>query len=434
MRLLTGISFCLSIGLLSFAPALSEAPTGFDNKSNGLVDDATHAADQAKFEEVEAVSDGLGPLYNAQSCRECHQNPTSGGSSQVTESRVVHNDAKGIFQNPEIPINHGADTIKGRSLINDRAICPSGAFPSTEIQEHVPDSEKVRTFRVSLNVLGDGFVEALSDQTLLDIAKDQCKKNNGRICGQALYVPIVESPGKTGIGRFGWKDQQASLLSFSADAYLNEMGITNRLQPDEVTNLCNTASEPNDKTDANGLSDIDHFARFMRASEAPARDVALSKTPEAKHGEGLFDKIGCAACHIASLTTAAAGTSINGGSFTVPPALGGKTFYPYGDFLLHNVGTGDGIVQAMVEHYGKRMYQHTWKNLSIPEFNNSANKIRTAPLWGVRLHSRLMHDGASVTLLDAILRHRGEAAHVTQAFEKMKPAEKKALLTFLQSL
>jgi len=434
MRLLTGISLCLSIGLLSFAPPLSEAPTGFDNKSNGLVDDATHAADQAKFEEVETVSDGLGPLYNTQSCRECHQNPTTGGSSQVTELRVGHLDAHGVFRNPEIPINNGAEIIKDRSLINDRAICPSGAFPGTEIQEHVPNSEKVRTFRVSLNVLGDGFVEALPDQTLLDIAKDQCKKNHGRICGQALYVPIVESPGKTGIGRFGWKDQQASLLSFSADAYLNEMGITSRLQPDEVTNLCNTASEPNDKTDANGFSDIDHFARFMRASEAPARDVALSKTPEAKHGEALFDKIGCAACHIASLTTAAAGTSINGGSFTVPPALGGKTFYPYGDFLLHNVGTGDGIVQAMVEHYGKRMYQHTWKNLSIPEFNNSANKIRTAPLWGVRLHSRLMHDGASVTLLDAILRHRGEAAQVTKAFEKMKPAEKKALLTFLQSL
>ncbi len=434
MRLLTGISLFLSLGLLAFAPPISEAPTGFDNKSNGLVDDATHTADQAKFDEIEAVSDGLGPLYNAQSCRECHQNPTSGGSSQVTELRVGHNDAKGAFQNPEIPINHGAEIIKGRSLINDRAICPSGAFPSTEIQEHVPNSEKVRTFRVSLNVLGDGFVEALSDQTLLDLAKDQCKKNHGRICGQALYVPIVEAPGKTGIGRFGWKDQQASLLSFSADAYLNEMGITSRLQPDEVTNLCNTASEPNDKTDADGLSDIDHFARFMRASEAPARDVTLSKTSEAKHGEAVFDKIGCVTCHIASLTTAAAGTPINGGSFTIPAALGEKSFHPYGDFLLHNVGTGDGIIQAMIEHYGRRMYQHTWKNLSIPEFNNSANKIRTAPLWGVRLHSRLMHDGASVTFSDAIRRHRGEASQVTEAFEKLSPAEKKAVLAFLQSL
>ena len=85
----------LSIAVLSFAITLagvstSDAPTGFDNQSNGLVDQATHQADQAKFDEVESVSDGLGPLYNAQSCRECHQNPTSGGNSQVAELRVGH--------------------------------------------------------------------------------------------------------------------------------------------------------------------------------------------------------------------------------------------------------------------------------------------------------------------------------------------------------
>jgi CxxC motif-containing protein (DUF1111 family) len=435
MKLLAGISLVLSFGLLSFAPPVSEAPTGFDNKSNGLVDDATHTADQTKFEEVEALADGLGPLYNAQSCRECHQNPTSGGSSQVSELRVGHKDAHGVFQNPEVPINHGAEIIKGRSLINDRAICPSGAFPNTEIQEHVPDTENIRTFRVSLNVLGDGFVESLSDQTLLDLAKEQCKKSHGKICGQALYVPIVEVPGKTAVGRFGWKDQHASLLSFSADAYLNEMGITNRLQPDEVTNLCNAASEPNDTAGADGLSDIDHFARFMRASEAPARDVTLSQTAEAKRGETLFDKVGCATCHVTTLTTAAAGTVINGGNFTIPPALGDKTFHPYGDFLLHDVGTGDGIVQATVEHYGRRIAAHAgMMSSTFPKFHSTANKIRTPPLWGVRLHSRLMHDGASVTFTDAILRHRGEAAHVTEEFEKLKPAEQQALLTFLRSL
>jgi CxxC motif-containing protein (DUF1111 family) len=435
MKLLAGVFVFLSFGLLSFAPPVSEAPTGFDNKSNGVVDDATHTADQAKFEEVEALTDGLGPLYNAQSCRECHQNPTSGGSSQVSELRVGHNNAQGVFQNPEVPINHGAEIIKGRSLINDRAICPSGAFPSTEIQEHVPDTEKIRTFRVSLNVLGDGFVEALSDQTLLDLAKDQCKKSHGKICGQALYVPIVEVPGKTAVGRFGWKDQHASLLSFSADAYLNEMGITNRLQPDEVTNLCNTATEPNDTPGADGLSDIDHFARFMRASEAPGRDVTLSQTPEAKNGEAIFDKVGCATCHVTTLTTAAAGTVINGGNFTIPAALGDKTFHPYGDFLMHNVGTGDGIVQAIPEHYGKRIAAHPdLMRSTFPKFQSTANKVRTAPLWGVRLHSRLMHDGASTTLSDAIRRHRGEAAHVTDEFEKLTPAEKKALLTFLLSL
>jgi CxxC motif-containing protein (DUF1111 family) len=435
MKLLVGISIVLSFGFLSFAPPLSEAPTGFDNKSNGMVDATTHTADQTTFEEVEGLSDGLGPLYNAQSCRECHQNPTSGGSSQVSELRVGHKDAKGIFQNPEVPINHGAEVIKGRSLINDRAICPSGAFPNTEIQEHVPDTEKIRTFRVSLNLLGDGFVEALSDQTLLDISKDQCKKSHGKICGQALYVPIVEVPGKTAVGRFGWKDQHASLLSFAADAYLNEMGITNRLQPDEVTNLCNTAAEPNDKAGADGLSDIDHFARFMRASEAPARDATLSQTADAKHGEEIFDKIGCATCHVASLTTAAAGTVINGGDFTIPPALGGQTFHPYGDFLMHDVGTGDGIVQAIPEHYGRRIAEHPdLKSSVFPKFQSTANKIRTAPLWGVRLHSRLMHDGASTTLTGAILRHHGEALDVTQVFEQLTPAEKKALLTFLESL
>src|SRR5467141_4167658 len=239
MKLFVGVSL-LAVALFSLASTLPEAPTGFDNKTNGLVDDATHAADQARFEETEAIADGLGPLYNAQSCRECHQNPTSGGSSQVSELRVGHRGPGGKFQNPEIPIARGAEIIKGRTLVNDRAICPNAAFPSTEIQERVPDSEEIRTFRVSLNLLGDGFVEAVPDQTFIDLAREQCKKNRKRICGQVLYVPILEAPGQTGVGRFGWKDQHASLLSFSADAYLNEMGITNRLQPDEVTNLCNT--------------------------------------------------------------------------------------------------------------------------------------------------------------------------------------------------
>ncbi len=432
MKLSIGISL-LAVTVLLLAPPFPEAPAGFDNKTNGMVDDATHAADQAKFDETEALDDGLGPLYNTQSCRECHQNPTSGGPSQVTELRVGHAGPHGEFVNPEIPIARGTEVIKGRSLVNDRAICPNAAFPGTEIQERVPDSEKIRTFRVSLNVLGDGFVEAVADQTFVDLAKDQCKKNH-KICGQVLYVPIVEAPGQTRVGRFGWKDQQASLLSFAADAYLNEMGITSRLQPDEVTNLCNTVAEPNDKTGPDGLSDIDHFARFMRATETPARDAQIAQTPKARLGAELFDKVGCDICHVQTLTTAPAGTNLNGGTFTVPPALGGKQFHPYGDFLLHNVGTGDGIVQSMTEHYGKKMYQITWKNLSISEFNNTANKIRTAPLWGVRMHSRLMHDGASVTLLDAILRHRGEAEHVTQKFEKLKPAEKEALLEFLRSL
>src|SRR5580658_7842049 len=312
---------------LFFAAAASqstEAPTGFDNNTNGVTNDATHQTDQTTFEEVEKLSDGLGPLYNAQSCRECHQNPVSGAASQVTELRVGHQGPDGHFLNPEIPIAHGTEVITGRSLVNDRAICPNGAFPNEEIQERVPDTETIRTFRLSLNLLGDGFVEAVADQTLVDLADQQCKSSHRKICGQVLEVPIVEAPGQMSVGRFGWKDQHASLLSFAGDAYLNEMGITNRLQPDEVTNLCNTVAEPNDKPGPDGLSDIDHFARFIRATKAPARDVTLSQTPDAKHGEIVFEKIGCATCHIVTLTTAAAGTAINGGSFTIPAALGSK--------------------------------------------------------------------------------------------------------------
>src|SRR5712691_1236406 len=433
MRLFIAI-VVLSFALASVAQQFPEAPAGFDNKSNGVVDDATHHADQVKFDEVEQLDDGLGPLYNAQSCRECHQNPTSGGTSQITELRVGHLGPNRRFQNPEIPIAHGTETITGRSLVNLRAICPSEAFPNTEIQERVPDSETIRTTRISLNLLGDGFVEAVADQTLIDLSRDQCKASHGKICGQALYVPIVEAPGQTGVGRFGWKDQQASLLSFSGDAYVNEMGITNRLFPDEVTKLCNTASEPNNQPDADRLADIDHFTRFMRASKAPARDAQLAGTPSARKGSELFDKIGCATCHVRSLSTPPAGTKINGGTFTIPVALAGKTFHPFGDFLLHDVGTGDGIVMAMEEHYGRNMYQIQWRNLSLPSFASTQNKMRTAPLWGVRLRPQLMHDGESLTLRDAILRHLGEAKQVTMQFSKLKHSDQEALIQFLLSL
>jgi CxxC motif-containing protein (DUF1111 family) len=433
MRLLIPLAV-LSVIVAFSASRSTEAPTGFDNKSNGVTDDGTHQADQTKFEEVEQLNDGLGPLYNAQSCRECHQSPVSGAGSQVAELRVGHQGSEGHFRNPEIRIAQGAEVISGRSLVNDRAICPNAAYPDGEIQERVPETETIRTFRLSLSLLGDGFVEAVADQTLIDLAQQQCKSSHRKICGQVLQVPIVEAPGQMSVGRFGWKDQHASLLSFAGDAYLNEMGITNRLQPDEVTNLCNAASEPNDTPGPDGLSDIDHFARFVRATKAPARDSKVASSAVAKKGYGLFDKIGCATCHVETLTTAPAGTKINGGTFTIPVALGSIVFHPYGDFLMHDVGTGDGILQATREHYGNKVFQMMSGYLSKQDFESSRNKIRTAPLWGVRLRPRLMHDGASLTLRDAILRHRGEASHVSQRFEKLKGEDQEAIIEFLKSL
>ena len=409
---------------------VTEAPAGFDGKSNGLVNQKTFTDDRDVFDEVEDVKDGLGPLYNAQSCRECHQNPISGSSSQITELRVGHMEG-GVFQTPAVPIMHGDEIITGRSLINDRAICPGGKFRSGEIQERVPLTETIRTFRTSLNLLGDGFVEAIDDQTLINLAERQRSYTGGTIYGQVIYVPVLESPGKVRVGRFGWKNQHASLLSFSADAYLNEMGITSRLLEDEITTICNHPSipQPNDEDD-----DIDVFARFIRATKAPGRDQAQADTMGAQVGERIFTTIGCAICHVPTMVTAPAGTVINGGTFEIPKALGSKSFHPYGDFLLHDIGTGDGIVQSWAEHYGREVYEYSWPGLSVEAFNSTQNKMRTAPLWGVRFRSRLMHDGESLTFLEAIKRHGGEASEIIEQFLLLPRTSKLALFEFLKSL
>src|SRR6202040_1632435 len=162
-----------------------------------------------------------------------------------------------------------------------------------------------------------------------------------------------------------------------------------------------------------GLADIDHFAQFVRGTKVPPRDAKLAATTDASAGQAIFEKIQCNTCHVESITTAPAGTVINGGAFSVPDALGNKVIHPYSDFLLHDIETGDGIVQ------------------NPPQ--DTANKLRTVPLWGLRMHPRHMHDLKSLTLEDAIERHRGEAEHVRNRFRDLSPKDKQALFTFLNS-
>jgi len=389
--------------------AATEAPAGFDNLTNGFLTQATMDADRVTFEERDDISKGLGPVYNAQSCAECHQNPVTGGISQITEFRAGHLDANGNFVDGP-----------GGSLLNDRAIDAS-------IQERRPGTENVFTFRTSLNTLGDGFVEAVSNTTLQNIANAQPGQSGGQIAGALTVVPVAEANGNTRFGRFGWKDQQASLLSFSSDAYLNEQGITNRFNLTENTSLGRSvaafdtvpdnqpcASNPSVNCGEDGDEDINAFAAFMRASKAPPRDTAVANSADGITGSQLFDQVGCNICHVRTITTAPAGTLINGGAFTVPAALGNKNIHPFGDFLLHDVGTGDGIVQNGGQ--------------------STANKMRTAPLWGVRTRDRLMHDGESTIRFDAILRHAGEATNVINAYRNLSTAQKNQIATFLNSL
>jgi CxxC motif-containing protein (DUF1111 family) len=375
----------------------TEAPAGFDNATNGLVTQAEFDAALASFVEQEGTDDGLGPVYNAQSCGECHQNPVTGAVSQISELRAGHLDFFGNFVD-----------APGGSLINDRAIDAS-------IQERVPGAENIRTFRMATNALGDGFVEAINSNTLVAIANAQPGQSGGLIEGQVIQVPVLEAPGNNRVGRFGWKNQHASLLSFSGDAYLNEMGITSRLVPDENTSLGRSVAAFDNVDDPEDTeNDIDAFALFMRATKAPPRDAALAATADAIAGSNLFNAIGCNICHVRNITTAAVGTVINGGALRVPAALGNKIIHPFSDFLLHDIGTGDGIVQNGGQ--------------------STANKLRTQPLWGVRTHDRHMHDGASLTFNESILRHAGEARGVTNNYRGLTTNQQNQLITFLKSL
>ena len=410
---------CLVTAHLVAQQGGAEAPAGFDtptlqtpsagsrSSSNGIAEPPgdTFGRDQQIFEKRQDAGSGLGPVYNATSCSECHQNPVSGGTSQITEIRVGHKDSAGHFVNPAVPIHGGS--ITGRSIIDDRAICP-------DAQEHVPVPENIRTLRAVLNTLGDGFVEAIDDNTLLAFAANQPYLSDGMIHGEAIQVPVFEAPGLTRVGRFGWKDQHGSLLSFAADAYLNEMGITSRLRPKDTTSVCKITTDPEDQPDELGLADIDHFAQFVRGTKVPPRDATLAATSDAQAGQKLFEMIGCNICHVETIVTAAAGTLVNGGMFTIPQSLGNKTIHPFSDFLLHDVGTGDGIVQVGPQ--------------------DTANKLRTAPLWGLRVKARFMHDLKSLTLDSAIHRHAGEAGQVEDDFSELTQSQQQQLITFLQSL
>jgi len=419
----------------------TEAPTGFDTLTNDatFVSQATHDADRDTFQEVDEVTRGLGPVFNAQSCAACHQNPVTGGISQISELRAGHNDGGGNFVPATVTINDGGGlvgvTIANRSLINQRATCPGVVtdvvthaivynHPNEQAQERVPGAEDVRARRMTTNLLGLGFVECVSNTTLQNIPNGQPTGMKGEL----TLVPVAEANGALRIGRFGWKSQDASLLTFSSGAYLNEMGITNRLNLAEVTTLCDDVSDttpcadnPSIRCGEDPENDIDAFARFMRASKAPSRDTRLAATASAQAGASLFNQIGCNICHVTTLTTASPGTLINGGAFTVPNALGNKIIHPYSDFLLHNVGTGDGIAQVIDPNTGQLD-------------QSMKNKMRTAPLWGVRTRNELMHDGLNYTRNDAILRHAGEATGVINNYRSLTTTQKNQLIDFLNSL
>jgi CxxC motif-containing protein (DUF1111 family) len=349
------------------------------------------------FSETEDEGDGLGPLFNERSCAACHSDPAVGGGGSISETRAQHVDG-----------GTGARfELEGGSLFQTFAIRP-------DCQETVPSNANVTALRQTTPLFGLGLVEAIPDAQIEDYAAEQAARFPQQ-AGRVLRVLDLAS-GRSLVGRLGWKNQHATLLSFAADAYLNEMGITSPTQPDEnapngdATRLaaCDAVSDPEDQGD-----DVVAFANFMRLLAPPAGTEDCDRPGHRHHsngrsgrsrtaqGERVFERIGCAVCHSVGYTASSPIAAINGDNVDA-----------YSDFLLHDVGTGDGIEQG----------------------GAGANELRTTPLWGVSASGPWLHDGSAATIREAILRHANQGAAARQAFQNSSPWDQRALLLFLGTI
>lgn len=348
---------------------------------------AQFQAGKEDFESIEDLKDGLGPAYNGVSCAACHNIPAVGGSGNATVLRVARRDG-GHYTEPA-----------GGTLIH--------AFATdSRCQPQVPANANIMARRLATPLFGAGLVEAIPDDTLRAIEERQ-RRNFIGISGRAA---IIRDPATNTmrVGRFGWKAQLATLLAFAGDAYVNEMGITNDIFPNEAGSgftqqqlaVCDTVPGIEDQRDpATHLRGIDLFANFMKYLAPPAR---MALTPEAARGEQVFSNIGCAACHMPSIPTGP----------NADPAFANKQVQAYSDFLLHNIGTGDGIQQGAA----------------------TGDEVRTAPLWGLRYRRMLLHDGTALGLEPAINAHENEAAGSRLLYRFLPPSDRRGLLAFLSSL
>lgn len=351
-------------------------------------------AGQADFTEVETLQTGLGPVFNARSCAECHAQPLVGGAgrdlgvSRVTRIGKITN---GAF---DPLVNEGGMLLQARSVHElDPSLPVSG--------ETVPPDATLVSHRITTPLFGAGLIEAIPAATILRAAVAPPPNPDG-IHGVPNMVLNPET-GRTEVGRFGWKAHISDLHVFAGDAYLNELGITSATFPDEnlpqgkpIDPRCDLVSGI--EADAGDVNDITSFMRYL----APPRPGPVS--PAAAQGQKLFVNVGCAACHTPSMRT---------GDSPIA-ALRNQVVNLYSDLLLHDMGEGlnDGMLMGQA----------------------SGRQWRTAPLWGLAGRRFFLHDGRASTVSQAILLHGGEGAGAAARTRRLSPADQNALLAFLASL
>ena len=344
------------------------------------------------------IQDGLGPIMNKSNCSSCHANPVGGwGSIAVTHFGI---DIKGEFE---------PYPGESQSLFQLLAISQGCA-------EAIPADATVVRSRVTNSSMAFGLIEAIPD-TAIAANADPDDSNGDGISGRVHWVVPLETPGGAlRAGRFGWKAQVATVLTFSGDAARNEMGFTNRLEPvenapnNDTARLleCDAVADIEDVADAEGFAFIDRVTHFQRYLAPPPQ------TPKSgMSGEAVFTSIGCAKCHVPQWSSSQ--------DPSLESAIRGKTFRAYSDFLLHDMGLlGDGIQQG----------------------DASEAEMRTPVLWGLRRRDPMLHDGRAAggtfesRVTQAIVAHGpiGEGAASAAAFAALSPAARAQLISFLDSL
>ena len=337
-----------------------------------------------EFERVFTPETGLGPLFNADSCGECHEDPVAGGPGDEVE---VHATA----------FNQGGcdELIEQGGLVVQQEATPALQAALGIDREPVPAAATATALRTTPDLFGFGLLEAVPDETILALADADDRDGDG-ISGR----PNRTADGR--LGRFGRKAQVATLAEFNDEAFLVEQGVTSPAFPDEGTIGPGPIPDGVDSTadPEIGQETLDLVNAFVRLL-APPRPLKLKK--EAKQGRDLFHLVGCTGCHVPELRTGDSPLR----------ALRNRTVAAYTDMLLHDMGP------ALAD---------------ICLGQAEPAEFRTEPLMGLRLSASFLHDGRAATIEQAVELHGGEAARARDRFLALSPAARAALLAFLESL
>jgi CxxC motif-containing protein (DUF1111 family) len=339
---------------------------------------------RAEFARTFEPETGLGPLFNANACGECHESPVLGGVGDESETHVAALRADGSCD---------ALAARGGPVIQQHATPALQAALGLE-REPLP-SEGTRATRSTPALFGRGLLDAVPAAAILAYA-DPRDRNHDGISGRVNRLPDGR------IGRFGRKAVVPTLREFNDGAFALEQGITSPAVATEETIggapiPPGVDAVPEPEIDGATSDATDRFVRFL-AAPTPAASAF-----QTRHGARLFRRIGCAACHVPALRTGDSPTA----------ALRQRRFAAFTDLLLHDMGP---------------------ELADICLGDATPAEFRTEPLIGLRGAEHFLHDGRAETLEQAIALHAGEASAARDRFAALTVNERESLLVFLRSL